>query len=83
MAGRQLDDIARTFAITASRRTMLKGIGGLTLGSLGFLAAHEAGSAQDDTVVIAGRRCRRRCLRRCRRRNGDDCRERCCGDGDD
>ena len=83
MAGRQLDDIARMLSIGANRRTMLKGFGGLALGSLGLLAAHDAGSAEEATVVIAGRRCRRACLRRCRRRNGDDCRERCCGDDDD
>lgn len=81
----RFDAIARKVGAGTDRRTLLRGLGGLALGSLGVLGTAKAGSAQeaeDETVMIAGRRCRRRCLRRCRRNNGDDCRERCCG-GDD
>jgi hypothetical protein len=76
------DDVTRTMATGADRRKVLKGLAGVALGSTGLFAASQATSAEDDTFVVAGRRCRRRCLRRCRRRNGDDCRERCCRDDD-
>ena len=80
---RAFDDVTRTMATGADRRSILKGLAGVAFGSTGLFAASQAASAQDDEVVVAGRRCRRRCLRRCRRRDGDDCRERCCRGGDD
>jgi hypothetical protein len=54
------------------RRKVILGLGGLTLSSLGMLAAREATSAAD--VGIEG--CHRRCRRRCENRK-PRCKENC------
>ena len=82
MDSRYFDDLAKSLAGETSRRRMLKGLGGIAVGSLGFLGAAKAGSAQD--AAGGDDRCNtrreRRCVRRCRRRGGGDCRDRCCDD---
>lgn len=69
------DNLTRTLGTAATRRRAVSGLAA----AVATLGIGEAAFAQDDdTVMIAGRRCRRACLRRCRRRDREDCRDRCC-----
>ena len=57
----QFDGWTKQLAADAPRRKVILGLGGLTLGSLGIVAARSAASAQEVAIEACNRRCRRRC----------------------
>lgn len=69
----QFDRLARHVAQEAPRRRVLRGLGALTLGSLGVLGLGQAADAKS---------CRKRCKNNCKRRHKNrgsnkQCRKRC------
>jgi hypothetical protein len=75
--GDRFDAFTKQLAEHAPRRTVVLGLGGLTLASLGSLGLAGIAGAQDETSGdVEAEACHRRCRRRCRNRK-PRCKERC------
>ena len=74
----QFDGWTKQLGADVPRRKVILGLGGLTLGSLGFVAGRGAASAADVEIEGCHRRCRRRCVNR-KPRCKENCVKRVCG----
>ena len=69
MAGSMFDDLTRTLGSTAHRRSALRALGGLTLGSLGVVGLGQAADAKS---------CKKRCKNHCNKNKSNRaCRNTC------
>jgi hypothetical protein len=75
MAGISFDNLTRTLESAATRRRALRGLGGVTLGSLGVLGLGQAVDAKSCQKRCkdhcnknqSNRKCRNKCQRKCKK----------------
>ena len=75
MAGIRFDEMTRTLGSTADRRSALRALGGVTLGSLGVLGLGQAADAKSCKKRCkdhcnknkSNRKCRNKCQRKCKK----------------
>ena len=71
----RFDEWTRDVAEAAPRRQLLRGLGGLALGSLGFLGLNQEGEAKNNNNKC--HKCKKKCKRKNRKKNNNNNKKNC------